>query len=94
MSIDKSVGAIDQRSEQAAEPSSDDVAVLIPKQVLGELKFLSEKMKVEPIVALRYAIATTQYIQSELLDNQATVLVKRKKGKTLEVEWEDPKTFS
>jgi len=69
-----------------------EINVSIPEDLLRELKWLAETMGVPPSIALRHAIATDSYIQSEI-KNKSTFLVKKHNNSTHEISWKDPSEF-
>ena len=72
----------------------DVVSVSLPRQLLQELKALSELMGISAEEAMRDAIGTTYYIQEQLKDG-ATIAVKQKDGKFYEIEWKNnPKSIA
>jgi hypothetical protein len=69
----------------------NEVTVNLPRDLLQELKALSELMGVPAEEAMRYAIGTTYYIQEQRKQGN-TIVVKKQDGKFYEVEWKnDPK---
>jgi hypothetical protein len=66
------------------------IPVMISESLLKELKWLSKKLKVEPTVALRHAIATDWFIQKELSD-QSDILIRRKNSDAIhKIQWTNP----
>ncbi len=74
-------------SQQMRNDDVPEIAVSIPKDILQELKYLSELMGGVPLsIALRHAIATDSYIQGELKKN-SKFLIKKQGGSTQEISW-------
>jgi metal-responsive CopG/Arc/MetJ family transcriptional regulator len=75
---------------QATIDKPKEITVSIPEDLLRELKWLSDILQVSPSIALRHAIATDSYIQSEL-KKQSKFLVEKKDGSRREISWADSK---
>jgi hypothetical protein len=67
-----------------------EISVSIPEDMLRELKWLADLMNVSPSIALRHAISTDSYIQSEL-KKQSKFSVEKKDGSRREISWADSK---
>ena len=74
--------------------STNEITVNIPEDLLMELKWLSETMKVTPTIALRHAIATDSYIQSELKKDSTFFVQKKKTGLYHEISWTEPQEIA
>ncbi|WP_286396713.1 hypothetical protein [Pseudanabaena mucicola] len=72
--------------EQIVNNSIPQRSVIIPEDILQELKYLAQLMGVPLSVALRHAIATDSYIQSELKEN-SKFLIKKQGGSMQEISW-------
>ena len=77
-------------SEQVVVEKPKEITVSIPEDLLRELKWLSDILKVSPTIALRHAIAIDSYIQTEL-QKKSSFLVKKQSGSTHEISWADSK---
>lgn len=77
-----------------SKAKNSEAIVRLPKDVLIELKALSDLMKVSPLVALRYAIAKAKFIQDEIRNKGSTIVIRRKDNKLYEVIWNSPEKVS
>jgi len=67
--------------------TTEEVNVNLPRDLLQELKALSELMGIPAEEALRYAIGTTYYIQDQR--HQGNTIVVKQGEKFYEIEWKD-----
>lgn len=91
-SPDQSTGRAEQQQRAPGSANDSFINVRMPRDVLRELQWLADEMKVDVTVALRYAIATTRFIEREKNDGSKFVI--EKNGRQYDVAWRKPEIVS